>query len=128
MLKLQYTENGLFMERVTVSLAELVAQRVTLALRLGQSLHMEPGRASFLLPNQLEGLTQLELALQIEQHAPITLSPVDGEFVEVSVQGTWLAACAEAEEGIFLTTVNDRAEFFVYKLWQATQAQVSYLA
>ena len=126
MLKLNYSESGLHMERVTISLEELVQKRAILALRAGQSLYVEPGRASFLLPADVPGLTQLELALRMEQN--ISLCPVDAEFVEVSLEGTWIAPCAHAHEGTFVTAVSDRAEFFVYKLWQATQSQVSSLA
>ncbi|OLP17996.1 hypothetical protein BST81_13210 [Leptolyngbya sp. 'hensonii'] len=128
MLKLQYTENSLFMEQVTLSLEALIAQRVMLAVRCGQSLHVQPGRASFLLPIGVEGLTQLEAALQLEQSGHISITPVDAEYVEISLQGTWIAQSAEAEEGAFITAASDRSEFYIYKLWQATQATVSYLA
>lgn len=128
MLKLQYTETGLFMERIAGTLEDLIAQRVLLAVRSGQALHVEPGQASFLLPVAVEGLTQLELALQLERSGHISMTAVDAEFVEISVQGTWIAESVEAEEGTFLTAVTDRTEFFVYKLWQISQSQVSYLA
>ena len=127
MLKLSYTEFGLHMERVSVELEELLAQRLILALRTGQSLYIEPGKAAFLLPTDILDLAQLELALQMEW-SHITVSPVDAEFVEVSLEGTWIAATVEAHAGIFITTLADRTEFFVYKLWQATQLQVSSLA
>lgn len=128
MLKLNYTESGLHMERVTTSLEELVQKRALLALRAGQSLYVEPGKAAFLLPANVPGLTHLELALQMEQNQNITVCPVDDEFVEVSLEGTWIAPCADAHEGTFVTGVSDRAEFFVYKLWQVTQSQVSSIA
>jgi len=55
MLKLTYTEFGLHLERVTVSLETLVSQRVVLALRMGQTLHVEPSRAAFLLSIEVPG-------------------------------------------------------------------------
>jgi hypothetical protein len=124
MLKLTYTEAGLHMERVAAPLEVLVAQRVILAIRAGQTLHVEPGRASFLLSADAPGLAQLELALQMRPNSSICVQSVDSEYVEVSVQGSWLAATAAAHEGTFLTAFDDRAEFFVYKLWQATQSSV----
>ncbi len=127
MLKLSYTESGLHMERVSVALEELLAQRLILALRTGQSLYIEPGKAAFLLSTDVLDLAQLELALQMERSQSITVSLADAEFVEVSLAGTWIAATAEAHEGIFITALADRTEFFVYKLWQA-QSQVSSLA
>lgn len=128
MLKLNYIESGLHLERVAAPLEVLVAQRVLLALRTGQRLHVEPGKASFLLPANAPGLVHLEMALRLEQSQTIEVVPVDDEFVEVSVQGSWIAETAEAHEGMFVTAFSDRAEFFVYKLWQETQAQVSSLA
>ena len=127
MLKLSYTESGLHMEQVSVALEELLAQRLILALRTAQSLYIEPGKAAFLLPADML-LAQLESALQMERSQSITVSPVDLEFVEVSLEGTWIAATAEAHEGVFIVALADRTEFFVYKLWLATHSQVSSLA
>jgi hypothetical protein len=58
MLKLNYTDVGLYMEQTMTNPELLIAQRVLLAMRLGrsalpsrkESLHIEPGHASFLLP------------------------------------------------------------------------------
>lgn len=128
MLKLTYTDAGLYLERVTAPLEAIVAQRVILALRTGQTLHIEPGRAAFLIAADAPGLAHLKTTLRQETCQCITVTPVDDEFVEVSVYGSWLAQNVDAHEGIFLTALSDRAEFFVYKVWQATQTQVSSLA
>jgi hypothetical protein len=128
MLKLTYTEAGLHMERIAAPLEVLIAQRVVLAVRSGQKLYVEPGKASFLLPADAPGLTQLEMALRSEANPTIAITPVDDEFVEVSVAGSWVAESAEAHEGMFITAFADRSEFFVYKLWCATQTHVSSLA
>lgn len=123
MLTLTYTEAGLHMERVSISLEVSIAQRVLLAVRTGHTLYVEPGNAAFLFPAAAPGLPPLEAA--IERNQPLTLTPVDDTFVEISLQGSWLAASAATHEGIFLTALSDRAEFLVYKLWQITQLQVS---
>jgi hypothetical protein len=125
MLKLTYTEFGLHLERVMGSLEALVAGRVTLALRLGQTLHVEPSRAAFLLSVDVPGFAELEKLVRLERVANLAIAPVDDGFVEVSVQGSWIASSAEAHSGMFVTAMSDRVEFFVYKLWQATQLQVS---
>ncbi len=123
MLTLTYTEAGLHMERVSISLEVSIAQRVLLAVRTGHKLYVEPGNAAFLFPADAPGLPPLEAA--IERNQPLILTPVDDTFVEISLQGSWLAESAATHEGIFLTALSDRAEFFVYKLWQITQLQVS---
>jgi hypothetical protein len=123
MLKLNCTENELFMEHITGSALEIVvAQRVMLAIRSGQPLHVEPGQASFLLPAEANGLAQLD-------HPGISIDPVDAEFVEVTVPGTWLAERTDAEEGVFMMAFSDSRETYVpntealiYQLWQSSQA------
>jgi hypothetical protein len=125
MLKLTYTEVGLHMERIVGTLEGTIAHRVILALRVGQTLYVEPGHASFLLPATAPGLLQLKQALGLE--SAIVIMPVDTEWVEVSVTGSWIAEHVAAHEGMFITALSDRAEFLVYKLWSATQNQVSSL-
>jgi hypothetical protein len=125
MLKLTYTEFGLHLERVTGSLEMLVADRVTLALRVGQTLHVEPSRAAFLLSIDVPGFAELEKMVRLERVSTLSIAPVDDAFVEVSVQGSWIASSVDAHSGMFVTALGDRVEFFVYKLWQATQLQVS---
>ena len=127
MLKLTYTEHGLYMEQVAAPLEVFVAQRVMLALRAGQPLHVEPGRASFLLAADAPGLTWFERILRQESSASVAVIPVDDEFVEVTVEGSWLAETAAAEEGVFITALTHQTEFLVMKLWETTQVQVSYL-
>jgi hypothetical protein len=125
MLKLNYTEDGLYMERVMTSPELAIAQRVILAMRLGQSLQVEPGHASFLLPADVPDLEQLEMMLGLECRGRVTVVPVDDEFVEVSLSGSWIAESQEAHEGMFLSVMSDRAEFFLYKLWQMSETHIS---
>jgi len=127
MLKLHYTEVGLYMEQTMTNPELWLAQRVVLALRLGQPLHLEPGRASFLLPADLPAPEQLERELQRELSLVITLIPVDDELVEVSLSGTWVAESSEAHEGLFLTVMSARSEFLLYRLWQRSQAHLAAL-
>ena len=128
MLKLNYTEIGLYMEQTITNPELLIAQRVLLAMRLGRSLHVQPGCASFLLPADIPELEVLEMALQRECSSPVTLIPVDEEFVEVGLSGSWIAESKEAHEGMFLAVMSDQIERFIYKLWQMSEANISTLA
>ena len=125
MLKLNYTEAGLHLEQIAAPLEVLVAQRVLLALRAGRTLHVEPGKAAFLLPAWVDGLVPLTIELRQLSNENISLYAVDAEFVEISLQGTWIAESSAAEEGTFITALSDRAEFFVAKLWQISQFHMS---
>lgn len=127
MLKLTYTEVGLHLERLGAPLEMLVAQRVILALRIGQPLQVEPSRAAFLLAADTPGLFQLAVMLQLEHSPGIAITPVDAAYVEISLQGSWLAAGADAYEGMFIAAFADRTEFLICKLWGLTEAKASFL-
>ncbi|MBW4492026.1 MAG: hypothetical protein KME26_02850 [Oscillatoria princeps RMCB-10] len=121
MLKFTYTETGLQIERLTQSVEELVALRVILAMRIGQSLCVEPTTASFLLPAGLPELHQLEVEARKEAAEALALCPADAEFVEVSLRGTWLAADPQGAQGVFVTALCPRTEFFLLKCWLEAQ-------
>jgi hypothetical protein len=142
MLKLNYTDVGLYMERTMTNPELLIAQRVLLAMRLGRlprrgncfaPLHVEPGRASFLLPADIPQLQVLERALHQEYGTAVTLIAVDEEFVEVGISGSWIAEDKDAHEGVFLAVMSDslsetlreRTEFLIYKLWQMSEVHIS---
>jgi len=128
MLKLNYTDVGLYMERTLTNLDLLIAQRVFLAMQLEQTLHVEPGHASFLLRADLPELEGLVSALQRECSPSAIVLSVDEDFVEVNLSGTWVAESKEAHEGMFLTVMSERIERFIYKLWQMSEARISTLA
>lgn len=123
MLKLTYTENGFYLELLAQPLEEWVTARVMLALRTGTSLCVEPSSASFLLPTDLPQLQALERQGQTEDAMALCLC--DADYVEVSLQGTWLSSDADAEEGIFVTVMSYAVEFFLFKLWQEAQTMTS---
>jgi len=125
MLKLNYTDVGLYMERTMINPELLITQRVLLAMRLGQTLHVEPSHASFLQPVDIPELKVLEMALHREYGSAVTLIAVDEEFVEVGISGSWIAEDKDAHEGMFLTVMSDRIEFLIYKLWQMSEAHIS---
>lgn len=128
MLKLTYSDSGLHIEQVNAPIDILIAQRVVLAIRAGQALCVQPGRASFLIPSQAKGLVLLEHALVNAGPHGISLSTVDAEFDEISMMGSWLAADRDGEEGMFLTEMAEAIEYLLYDLWQATQSPAYFLA
>ncbi|MBX9252860.1 hypothetical protein H1Q63_02415 [Desmonostoc muscorum CCALA 125] len=128
MLKLTYTENSFYLEFLTQSLEEWVAQRVILALRVGQTLSVEPSTASFLLPVDLPGVEVLKREVKRDDREIIALCVCDSEYVEVTLRGSWLSDGSEDAVGVFVTTMSDRAEFFLHKLWQEAQACASVMS
>lgn len=130
MLKLNYTETGFYLERLEQGLENWIAQRVILAVRVATSLCVEPSTASFLLPANLTGVTDLKMLLEQEREQahmadPIVLAICDAEYIEISLQGSWLSATTESEEGVFVTTMHEAIECFLFQLWQDAQSCTS---
>ncbi|MEM7065484.1 MAG: alr0857 family protein [Cyanobacteria bacterium P01_B01_bin.77] len=126
MLKLNYTDDGLFLEQVTASLDAVAIQRVMLAVHVGEPLHLVPTRATVLLSVEMPGINHLESVLEINAADTITLANIDEKFVEVSLKGTWIAKDADAESGTFITALTPESERLIYWLWQVTQRQAAY--
>lgn len=118
MLKLAYTDADVYIERLSTPIETAIAQRVTLALRCGETLHVTPNSASFLLSSQLPQLAQLQQMLKPYSGA-IALAPADTDWVEITLYGSWLSSSPYAHEGVFLAALPLAVECLVYQLWQA---------
>ncbi len=127
MLKFIYTETGFNLERLPYSIEELVATRAVVAMRVGQSIAIAPSSASFLLPADLPGLKFLEAEALSDRAGIISVCIADSEYVEVSLRGTWISTDSESDFGVFVTTLGDRAEFYILKCSQEANAGVSLL-
>ncbi|MEA5466291.1 alr0857 family protein [Leptothoe sp. PORK10 BA2] len=126
MLKLNYTDCGLFVETIAASSDVVAIQRVMLAMSIGEPFHLEPSRASFLLPVETLGMTCLESMLKTDTTDTIDLTPADEECVEVSLKGTWMANSSNAESGTFISVLAPELERLIYQLWQGNQFQTAY--
>ena len=121
MLKLTYTENGFYMERLAQPLEDWVTARVILALRAGTNLCVESSTASFLLPVDMPQLRHLER--QQEGEDAIALTICDAEYIEVSLKGTWMTSDIDGAEGVFVTSMSYAIEFFLNKFWEESQTR-----
>jgi hypothetical protein len=119
MLKLMYTELGLNGEQVAESLEEWTVQRSIFAMRVGQPFHIEPGRASFLVSIDHPVFDRLVEQILLETATPIEICTVDEEYVEISLEGSWIAA--NDHEGIFVTTLQTRTEHLISQVWETAQ-------
>ncbi len=123
MLKLTYTELGLHLERIDQSLEELVSQRSILALRIGESMCVQPGNISFLVPAQ--EIEQLLLEQTNRMDSAVSFCSVDEDFDEVSIAGTWISQHSQVAEGLFTASLADSTEEMIEQLWQCSQQQIS---
>ncbi|RMF23845.1 MAG: hypothetical protein D6756_07990 [Cyanobacteria bacterium J083] len=121
MLKLSYTENGFLLEYLSQSLDEWLSDRVLLYLRATSSIFVEPSSASFLLAGESKLIEQL-LDFQADQPEILSVAVCDAEYVEVSLEGVWLATTAESEEGIFICEMETTAELCLFQLWELAQS------
>jgi hypothetical protein len=119
MLKLTYTDANVYIESLSTPIETAIAQRVMLAMRCGETLHVMPNSASFLLAAHLPQLSQLQQLLKSQPRA-IALAPADADWVEMTLYGSWLSCSLQAHEGVFLTTLPAAIERLVYQLWQAS--------
>ena len=136
MLKLTYTEVGLNLERIQTPVdnramnrvEDLITQRVILAVRTGQPVYVQPGRASFLVPAKNVSLKEYKSTVQGETIRSIDLTSVDYDSYEISLRGTWIANNSDAFEGMLVTSLNDRIEYYIDRLWRGTQSFTSTIA
>ena len=121
MLKLNYTETGFHIEHLTQSLEEWVAMRTIFALRVGESFCIEPSTASFLLPADLPELNSLATTIARYSTDEIALEKCDADYVEICLQGSWLASDTENDAGVFVTSLSYAIELLLFHLWQESQ-------
>ena len=114
MLKFSHTDNGFHLELLPQSLEDWVNTRVILSLRTASPIMIEPSSASFLIPVDLPYLTDLAKAIN---EGEIELLEADSEFVEATIEGTWITSDPDGEEGVFVTAMNYEAEFLLYQVW-----------
>jgi hypothetical protein len=120
MLKLTYSEFGLCIEQIGESLDRWLTQRNLLALSIGESLSIQTGNASFLVPTDVI-MDNLDLYRLLRPLSPISLCCVDEDYYEVNIAGVWLAKNTQVSEGILAAALGDRVESFVWRLWESSQ-------
>ena len=116
MLKITYTENGFFLERLPDSLEIWLSQRLLVCLRAAASVYVEPSTASLLLPVDLPYFRDLQVLE--DGNNVIEFNLCDDYSAEVSLQGNWITTDKDSEEGIFVCNLDERTEFFLYQLWK----------
>lgn len=127
MLKFTYTETGICLERLEqVLLEEFITQRVMLALRVGSTLIVEPGTASFLLPSHLPAWKLLKQGCDRDR-AEVSFCACDAETIEVTLRGIWLSSQQDSVEGIFLADLDGWTEHLICKTWEASFSRQSFL-
>ena len=79
---------------------------------------MEAGIACLIFPANISHLSRLP---ELEARGNVEITICDEEYIEVSLEGTWVSMSADSEEGVFVCDLNHRNEDFLYQLWQESQ-------
>lgn len=125
MLKLIYTEDGLILESVNKTINALINQRIQLSLAAAQPFYLENSTATLLLNLDTKDFQILQTALSQDKTQSIHASVLEGDCVEVTLTGTWLAQDPESESGIFLAVLGQDSEILIREYWQISELQLA---
>ena len=123
MLKITYTETGFYLEYLTESLETCVGKRTLVSLRAATSIYVQPYTASLMLNANLPYVKDLKTLAK--DNEIVDLSVCDDQYLEISLQGTWVSSQENSEEGVFVCELNQNTEFFLNRLWQESQLGTS---
>ena len=117
MLKLTYTDNDFYIERLSESLEDWLNIRILLCLRAAKSIYIKPSAASFLVVADLPKWSDL-IVLQAEHCEQMEFNLCDAEYMEVRLQGIWVTSEKQTHEGTFVCTLSKKAEIMLNQLWR----------
>ena len=115
MLKLTYTDNDFYIERLSEPLADWLTFRILLYLRATKSIYIKPSAASFSIIADLANWADLR-ALEAENKEKIEFNLCDSEYLEVSLQGIWVTSEEQTHEGTFVCVLSKDAEILLDRL------------
>lgn len=124
MLKLTYTDNDFYIERLSESLENWLNLRILLCLRSATSIYVESSTASFLILKDSPLWENLKV-LQLENDQIIELNISDAEHLEISLKGTWVTSAQNSDEGVFICALSKKVEILLNQLWQEARISAS---
>ena len=124
MLKLIYTETDLHMELLTANLEDWVMQRLLFSDSTGEIIFLSSETASFLLPTTICEATAINFYLYHQGAKTVTANCCDLDRVEIGLTGYWLSTDPNSAQGIFVTKLLDRVEFYLWQLWCSGNSQL----
>jgi hypothetical protein len=117
MLKLIYTETDLHLELLTADLEDWVEQRLLFSNSTGEVVFLSSETASFLLPTIICEATAVNFYLDHQGATTLTVNYCDLDSIEIGLTGYWLSPDPNSVQGIFMTKLLDRVEFYLWQLW-----------
>jgi hypothetical protein len=117
MLKLIYTETDLHMELLTTDLEDWVEQRLLFSDTTGEIIFLSSATAGFLLPTTICEATAINFYLHHQGATTVTANYCDLDSIKIGLTGYWLSPDPNSAQGIFVTQLLDRVEFYLWQLW-----------
>jgi hypothetical protein len=125
MLKLIYTETALHLELLTADLENWVEQRLVFASSTGETMFVSSEKATFLLPETIGEATAINCYLHHQGVKNVTANRCDLDRVEIGLPGYWLSTDPDSAEGLLVTQLPDRVEFYLWELWCRANSQLA---
>ncbi len=123
MLKLIYTETDLHMELLTANPEDWVEQRLLFLGSTGEKVFLSSETASFLLPTTICEATAINFYLHHQGATTVTANCCDLDSIEIGLTGYWLSTDPNSAQGVFVTQLLDRVEFYLWQLWCSGNSQ-----
>jgi hypothetical protein len=108
MLKIIYAETGQHLEPIAVesSAAKLrqrddwISTRLKFAQSIGQTLLVSQERATFMLPNSVGDVTEIDTCLNSLGAEMVRVDCCDLGWVEIELAGSWISTDVDRAEGV----------------------------
>jgi hypothetical protein len=132
MLKIIYAETGQHLEPIAAEspAAKLrqrddwITERVKFAQSIGQNLLVSQERATFMLPNSIGDVTEIDTCLNSLGAEMVTVDCCDLGWVEIELAGSWISTDLDRAEGVFVAEQPDRVESYLMELWEMAKVEL----
>jgi hypothetical protein len=132
MLKIIYAETGQHLEPIpaespTAKLRQRddwIAARIEFAQSIGQTLLVSQERATFMLPNSIANVTEIDYCLNRLGAEMVTVDCCDLGWVEIELAGSWIYTEVDRAEGVFITEQPDPVESYLLQLWEVAKVEL----
>ncbi|MEL6457260.1 MAG: alr0857 family protein [Cyanobacteria bacterium J06621_15] len=115
MLKLTYTDDKINLDCLEQSLEDWINKRVLVNVRSSTSTYIKSSTASILVPLDSPIAGQLE---KLNSKNIVEFCHYNNESVEIVFKGTWFSSEVESETGVFVTEIEDKAEYLLQNMFE----------
>jgi hypothetical protein len=132
MLKIIYAETGQHLEPIAAEspAAKLsqrddwIAKRLKFAQSIGQTLLVSQERATFMLPNSIGDVTEIDTCLNSLGAERVTVDCCDLGWVEIELAGSWICTDVDRAEGVFVAEQPEPVESYLLQLWEVAKVEL----